>query len=354
MKSVEKPFGNLPDGREVRLFTVRNDNGYELSVMNYGGIITSFKAPDRDGEVEEITLGYDTLDEYLGDHPFFGATVGRVANRIKSSGITVDGEYYELSPSPSHKVHLHGGAEGFDKKLWDAKVVSPTPTSGGVELDLVSPDGDQGYPGRLSVTVTITLNEENELTFEYRAETEAPTPVNLTNHTYWNLAGNGKVYDQEIILNSSTLVETDNLQLPTGRLIPVEDTAFDLRKKTRIGDTIEEVKRPAAKGYDDCYFLDGWELDTSEKELLTAAQVRDPASGRVLEVRTSYPGVQFYSGNNLPGERGRHGEELSGHEALCLETQYLPDSVHHPSFPDTILRPGEVYRHTTVHRYSTE
>lgn len=353
MKSVEKPFGTLPDGSEVHLFTFRNDNGYELSVTNYGGIITSFKGPDREGNVDELTLAFDTLDEYLQGHPFFGSTVGRVANRIKGAGITVEGRYYALSPHPSQKVHLHGGKGGFHTKLWNAEEVAPSKDSAGVELTMVSGDGDQGYPGNLSVTVVISLSEDNRLEFDYQAETDKATPVNLTNHSYWNLAGGGKILDHYIRLYASTMVETDELQLPTGRLMRVEGTPFDVRSLTRIGERIEAVTRKAAKGFDDCYFIDGWEQESDKDSLVPAAELRETESGRVMEVATTYPGVQFYSGNNLPGQRDRYGNISEGHEALCLETQYLPDSVHHPSFPNTILQPGEVYSHRTVHRFST-
>ncbi|MFP4302013.1 MAG: aldose epimerase family protein [Spirochaetaceae bacterium] len=353
MRSVNRPFGTLPDGREAMLFTFRNGNGYELSVTNYGGIITSCKGPDREGNVDELTLAFDTLEEYLRGHPFYGSTVGRVANRIKGAGFTVHGSYYAISPCPSTQVHLHGGKNGFHTKLWQAEEVHPDRSSAGVELSLVSPDGDEGYPGELSVTVTISLSEDNRLEFRYRAESDKATPVNLTNHTYWNLAGGGKILDHWIRLYASTMVETDNLQLPTGRLLPVEGTPFDLRTITRIGERIGAVTRSAAKGFDDCYFIDGWESDGADENLVPAAELRDPKSGRVMEVATSYPGVQFYTGNNLPGQRDRQGRTLSGQEALCLETQFLPDSVHHPSFPNTILEPGTVYTHRTVHRFST-
>lgn len=353
MNSSTKPFGTLPGGEEVSLFTFTNEEGYELSVTNYGGIITSFKAPDRDGEVAEITLGFDTLEEYLAGHPYYGATVGRVANRTKAAGFTVHGAYYAVTPHPSKDVHLHGGLHGFDKKLWEAKIVSPAEGTEGVELTMVSPDGDEGYPGNLTVRVTIALSEENELSFDYHAETDQATPVNLTNHTYWNLTGSGTVLDHWVRIHGSTLVETDSRQLPTGRLVPVEATPFDFRKLTRVGEQIEEVRRPAARGFDDCYFLDNWEPEIDLDDLAPAAEVRELESGRVMEVVTSYPGVQFYTGNNLPGHRNRGGYLLEGHEALCLETQFLPDSLHHPSFPGIILEPEESYEHRTVHRFST-
>ncbi|MFP4330317.1 MAG: aldose epimerase family protein [Spirochaetaceae bacterium] len=353
MNSSEKHFGTLPGGEEVHLYTVSNEAGYELSVTNYGGIITSFKAPDRDGEVAELTLGFETLEEYLPGHPYYGATIGRVANRTKSAGFAIANAYYPITPHPSKEVHLHGGLQGFDKKLWKAELLSPGEGVEGVELRYLSPDGDEGYPGNLSVTVTITLSEDNQLAFDYLAETDQATPVNLTNHTYWNLAGGGTVLDHWVRIHSSTLVETDSRQLPTGRLLPVDGTPFDLRTLNRVGERIEEVRRPEAGGFDDCYLLDGWDMDPSLDDLPRAAEVRELESGRVMEVRTSYPGLQFYTGNKLTGQRNRNGRFLEGHDALCLETQFLPDSVHHPSFPNTILEPGELYHHRTVHTFST-
>lgn len=338
----------MSDGSAAELFTLRADNGFQVSVTNYGAIITSVLAPDRNGKLGEVTLAFNSLEEYLGGHPYYGAFVGRVANRISGGGFTVDGTRYTVAVRPNG-VHLHGGTRGFDKQLYRATVSSEA-DSATVTFERTSPDGEEGYPGNVQVACALTVTSDATLRFEYRARTDAATPVNLTNHSYWNLAGTGTILDHELQLWCDALVETDALSVPTGRILPTAGTPFDFAQAKTIRRDFAAVAELPTRGYDHCLCVQGWQ-DGAVPELLPVAALRDPVSGRTMEVHSSCPGVQVYSGNNLVGQKGRDGSVLKGQEALCLETQFYPDSVNQPAFPSTILRPGQEFHHVTVHRF---
>jgi aldose 1-epimerase len=335
------PFGKTRTGEAVDRFTVRNGEGVSFSLITYGATLTSVIAPDRSGKQDELTLGFDSLGAYEGRHPYFGATVGRYANRIGGAVFRIDETTYELDMNHG-RHHIHGGSGGFSRRIWDAYPLKREHEAG-VALALHSSDGDQGYPGNLDVKLTVMLSDRNELSFTYEAVTDAPTPVSLTNHSYWNLAGacSGPVYDHRVTLNSDSFVEVDEELIPTGELLPVEGTPFDFRTEKRIGRDLEE-----AGGYDHCFTL-------SDEHALSipAAVVSEPESGRRMEVFTITPGIQFYTGNFLSGLETRCGR-VDRHAALCLETQEYPDAMNRENFPDPILRPGQRYFRKTVHHFS--
>lgn len=353
-------FGTLPDGRDVASFTVTNANGYRMRCMEYGATLTGFSAPDREGRVLELTLRYDDLEHYLAGHPFFGSTVGRVANRIGGASFELDGTQIRLEPNEGPHM-LHSGPDGFHAKLWSGSPIE-RPGQAGVLFQLVSPAGDQGFPGQVVVTVAISLTERNELLLEYHAETDAPTPLNLTNHAYWNLAGaadqrrhrgepvpapeprGGAIGEHELTLHADGLLDVDAASIPAGRILPVAGTPFDFTSPKPIGADLSK-----AGEYDHCYVL-----RESGPELRPAAFVRDPSSGRTMEIHTTSPGIQFYSGNKLSKATDEYGLPFAKHDALCLETQFHPDAPNHSDFPDIILRPGETFQHKTVHRFGVE
>lgn len=350
---TQAPFGVTPDGQQVSLFTISNANGMEARVINLGGIIVSLTAPDREGNLEDVVLGFDSLDGYLAEHPYFGAIIGRYGNRIANGQFTVDGESYQL-PVNNGPNSLHGGLRGFDKVVWDAEPFE-NDRGQGLILTYTSPDGEEGYPGNLQVRVTYTLTDENELIFDYHAVTDKATPVNLTQHSYFNLAGDGSgsILDHEVMLNASRLTVADTTLIPTGELRSVEGTPFDFRQPHRIGERIaaDDEQLRFAGGYDHNFVIDRAAGDS----LVLAARVYEPTSGRVMEVLTTEPGVQFYTGNFLDGTlTGKNGVVYDTRTGLCLETQHFPDSPNQPSFPNTILRPGEEYRSTTVYRFRAE
>lgn len=341
--SVEKSaFGKLPDGREVEQYTLSNDHRLTAKVITYGAILRSLMVPDRDGKPGEVTLGFDSLDRYLAGHPYFGATCGRVANRIAKGRFTIDGVEYRLATNNGPN-HLHGGLKGFDKALWKAE-----PLADGVKLTHVSPDGDEGYPGRLSVTVVYRLTDDDELRIGYTAVTDKTTPINLTNHTYWNLADGGKsdVLGHVLMLNADRYVPVDAGLIPTGELKSVSGTPMDFTKPTPIGSRLEQVPGQP-RGYDHCYVL-----NQSAGKLTLAARVTEPKSGRVMEVYTTEPAIQLYTGNFLDGSIESRGAVYKQHHAFCLEAEHYPDSINQPKFPTTLLKPGESYRQTTVHKFS--
>lgn len=344
----EAEFGKLPDGTAVSLFTLRNSHGLQVRLTNYGGIVTSIQAPDRNGNAGEITLGFETLQEYLAGHPYFGCLVGRYANRIAGGRFTLDGKEYTLATNNGAN-HLHGGNVGFDKVVWQARTFG-NERAVGVRLLYVSKDGEEGYPGNLRVEVTYSLTEQNELRIDYQATTDKPTPVNLTNHTYWNLAGpaQGRIDRHELVIFADHYLPVDEGLIPTGELRSVEGTPMDFRQPHAIGERIDQVPG----GYDHCYVLS--QHGKKPGELITAARVRDPHSGRVLEVLTTEPGIQLYTGNFLDGSLKSRGAVFHQRTGFCLETQHFPDSPNQPGFPDTILRPGETFRSTTVYRFSAE
>jgi aldose 1-epimerase len=347
---TEQPYGTA-DGEEVTLFTLTNSSGMTVEIMNYGGIIQSIWVPDRNGEMANVTLGFDNLEQYLAGHPYFGNITGRYANRIALGTFELEGETYELAIN-NDPNSLHGGEKGFDKYVWEAEVLEDAI---GVRLHRVSPDGEEGYPGNLDVTVTYTLTEDNEIQIDYHATTDAATVVNLTNHAYFNLAGegNGSILDHELQLMASTYTPVDETLIPTGEIAPVADTPMDFTEPHAIGERIRNdfEQLVIGRGYDHNYVLDREDDDS----LVLAARVVEPASGRVLEVLTTEPGIQFYAGNFLDGTViGASGRMYRQGDGFALETQHFPDSPNQPEFPTTVLNPGEEFNSTTVYAFSTE
>lgn len=347
MSVTQTTFGKMPDGTSVDVFTLTNAHGIEARIITYGAAIASLKTPDRAGRLGDIVTGFDTLEGYLTRSRFFGAIAGRYANRIANARFTLDGHTYALAAN-NGRNHLHGGRRGFDKAVWKG---SPFERDGavGVVLRHFSPDGDEGYPGNLTVTVTYTLTPRDELILDYTATTDKATPINLTNHSYFNLAGegHGDILQHVLTIDADRYTPTDETQIPTGDLAPVAGTPFDFRKPTAVGARIdaddEQIRR--GHGYDHNFVLNG----SSATAPHHAARVADPSSGRTLDVATTEPGVQFYSGNNLDGSAvGKNGHAYVRRAALCLETQHFPDSPNHPNFPSTILRPGSEFRSRTV------
>ncbi|WP_036161484.1 aldose epimerase family protein [Marinimicrobium sp. LS-A18] len=343
------PFGSLPDGREVTQFILRNSKGMEVRLINYGGIITHLFAPDRDGNVADVVMGFDELGPYLTDSPYFGALIGRFGNRIAGGRFELDGVEYRLDQNDGEN-HLHGGVEGFDKKLWDAEPFEDD-RGAGVRLSLVSPDGDQGYPGNLSVTVEYWLTDDNQLITDYRATTDKATPVNLTQHSYFNLAGQGNVRDHQLTLNASKYTPVSDKLIPEGPLVEVAGTAFDFRKPKAIGAEIDaddiQLKR-ANGGYDHNFVVDR----QGEQGEVLAARAEEPVSGRVLEVWTEEPCFQLYTGNFLDGSVEGKGQKQIRHGAFCVEPQHFPDSPNQDRFPSTIVRPGDTYHTRMSFRFS--
>ncbi len=339
-------FGELPDGTQVDLFTLTNANGVELQMINFGAIVVSLKVPDRDGEMANVNLGFSSLDGYLGDHPYLGSTIGRYCNRIAAAKFTLDGKEYELSANDGPNS-LHGGEVGFNKVLWDAETFEEQ-TGQGIKFTYLSKDGEEGYPGNLNATAAYTLTNDNELVIEFTATTDEPTPVNLTNHNYWNLrgAGSGTIRDHELMIVAEKYLPTDETLIPTGEMADVAGTPLDFTKPEKIGARLDEIVADPV-GYDHCYAL-----REAPGEMMLAARVKDPETGRMMEVHTDQPGIQFYSGNFLDGETANGGYQQ--YEGFCLETQHFPDSPNQPGFPSTILKPGETYHHKTVLKFSAE
>lgn len=348
MTVTKKPYGLMTDGAEVERFIVENDAGMVIEATSYGATLTSCRLPDHAGQVAEVTLGFETLKAYVGDHPFFGATIGRFANRISNARFALDGKEYTLTKN--HGAHqLHGGSRGFNRVLWEAEAFG-NPEEAGIVFSRRSPNGEEGYPGNLDVRVTFTLTEAGELSFDYEAVTDQPTIVNLTNHSYWNLAGekSGSVFDHEVQLDCDFFLPTDDESIPTGEVAPVEGTPMDFRTSKKVGRDWEQVRAGAdgVFGYDHCFVVRG-------EGLRHLGTVVDPATGRAMDIETTQPGVQFYTGNLLENRIGRGQRRLSAHDALCLETQGFPDAPNKPQFPSAVLRPGQTYRHKTVHRFYT-
>ena len=342
------PFG-VVDGQSVTRWVLR-DGPVEAAVLTYGGIVQALRVPDRDGHVDDVVLGFDTLNAYVAGHPYLGATVGRFANRIAHGRFALDGATHQL-PVNNGPNCLHGGPDAFDRRVWD---VEPLATTNGaaIRLNLLSPDGDNGFPGALTVSVTMTVTG-SVLRLDYRAATDAPTIVNLTNHSYLNLAGagSGTVEDHELTIDASRYVPIDRSLIPTGELADVRGTPFDFREERRLGSRLRDAHEQLvrAQGYDHCLVLDRTAGDQPSR----CARLRDPGSGRVLEVWTDEPAVQLYSGNFLDATLvGKGGAIYRQTDALCLETEHLPDSPNQPTFPSTVLRPGETFRSTTELRFS--
>jgi aldose 1-epimerase len=341
------------EGEEVTLFTLTNANGMEVKITNYGGIITSVVVPDNQGEAENVTLGFDNLDDYVAGHPYFGNITGRYANRIARGTFTIDGEQFYLALNNNTNT-LHGGVVGFDKVVWDAEEVSGE-DGVGVKLSRVSPDMEEGYPGNLTVEVTYTLTDSDEIRIDYHATTDEATHVNLTNHAYWNLAGEGSGTTEGHVLTlmASNYTPVDASLIPTGEIAPVAGTPMDFTSGTAIGERIRDdfEQLVIGRGYDHNYVLDRPSAD--DTSLMVAATVVEPESGRTLTISTTEPGIQFYSGNFLDAtEIGAAGKMYRQGDGFALETQHYPDSPNQPDFPSTLLEPGEEFTSTTVYAFS--
>jgi len=342
----QAPFARLPDGRQVHVFTLANAAGMRVRILDLGGIITEIHVPDRDGVFADVALGFDTLDPYLGDSPYFGALIGRYGNRIAAGRFTLDGQAYTL-PVNNGKNHLHGGVPGFDRVLWRSRIEGNE-----LVLDYRSVDGEQGYPGNLDATVRYSLSEDNAIVVRFSAVTDRATPVNLTQHSYFNLAAGGDILGHEMMIDADNIVPIDAGLIPTGQLMPVAGTPFDFRTPQPIGARIDaqDEQLQHGGGYDHCFALN----EAGPGALRLAARVREPRSGRVLELFTQEPGVQFYSGNFLDGSLAGKGRSYAYRSGFCLEPQHFPDSPNQPSFPNTILRPGETYATESRFRFSSE
>ncbi len=365
MQVRHQPYGTLPDGRRATLFELDDGHGLRVRLTDHGAIVVSVELPDRAGRVADVTLGYDTLEQWQHNAPYFGATIGRYANRIARGRFTLDGRTYTLATNDGRN-HLHGGRRGFDQRLWTAEPIQAADRVA-VRLTYRSPDGEEGYPGQLDATVVYTLTPDRTLRIEFTAETDRPTVVNLAHHSYWNLAGHaaGDILGHELWLAADEYTAVDDELIPTGELRPVRGTPLDFTQPTPVGVRIAQVPG----GYDHNFVLRGASargaavgadadpgaLAAGKDTLWPAARLVEPRSGRWLELYTDQPGVQFYSGNFLDGRvTGKSGVRYGRHAGLCLETQRFPDSPNHPEFPSAVLRPGERYRHVMVHRFGAE
>jgi aldose 1-epimerase len=343
-------FGKLPDGRHVHLFTLRNSKGTEARIMNYGGIIVSLKVADRNGKLGDVVLGYDNLDGYLKESPYFGAMIGRYGNRIAKGKFTLNGKNYTLAVNNGPNA-LHGGIKGFDKVLWNPTIIARA-DGPSLKLQYTSVDGEEGYPGTLNVTAVYTLTEENAIKLEYTATTDKDTVVNLTQHSYFNLAGKGDILGHEVMMPADRFTPVDETLIPTGELKPVEGTAFDFRKPTTIGARIAQADEQLkfGNGYDH-----NWVFPKATGQFTTLAVVTEPTTGRMLEVLSTEPGLQFYSGNFLDGKLvGKGGWAYQFRNGFCMEPQHFPDSPNQPNFPSVVLKPGQVYKNTIMFRFSAK
>ena len=346
---VKEHFGKTSEGQQIFLYTLCNKDGLVAKLTNYGALLTELHVPDRKGESADIVLGFDNLESYLAGHPYFGCTIGRVAHQLKNGRFTLDGKQYTL-PTNFGLNHLHGGPKGFDKHVWKGTEVESA-AGPAVKFTYLSRDGEQGYPGNLHSAVTYTLTHKDELRIDYQAKTDQATPVNLTNHSYFNLSGTRSetILAHELMVTADHYLPLDETFAPTGEIRSLKGTVLDFRKPVAIGTRIDQLKG-APGGYDLNYVL-----RNQEGSLALAARVRDPESGRVMEIYTTQPGIQFYTANFLDGTiTGKSDKVYTKHSGLCLETQHYPDSVNHPNFPSVILRPGETYAQTTVHKFHTQ
>jgi aldose 1-epimerase len=349
MKIERRVFGEIGDERIAHLYTLTNDHGTEAKITNYGGIVVALRVPDRDGEMGDVVLGYDTLEEYVDDDCYFGCVVGRYANRIANGRFVLNGREYALAKNDGEN-HLHGGEKGFNKVLWDAKEVEQTDRVGLV-LSYICKDGEEGYPGNLSVRLVYILTNEDELRIGYTATTDGDTVVNLSHHSYFNLAGNGTgdILGHSLMIDAEMFTPIREGLIPTGELRKVAGTPLDFREPTEIGSRMESDHEQLGlgRGYDHNYVL-----NIRDGSLALAARVCEPLTGRVMKVYTTEPGIQFYSGNSLENVAGKGGSVYRRHGGLCLEAQHFPDSPNKPGFPSTVLSPGETYSQTTVYRFS--
>ncbi|HOU14468.1 MAG TPA: aldose epimerase family protein [Anaerolineae bacterium] len=352
MKIKKQLFGTLADGTKIALYTLVNAQGMTATITNYGGIVVSLTAPDRDGNFADVVLGFDTLQEYVEHSPFFGCLVGRFGNRIANGKFTLKGVEYVLAQNDGQN-HLHGGLRGFDKKVWTAQALE-MPDGPALKLTYTSPDGEEGYPGALSVTVVYALTNDNALAIDYTATTDKATVVNLTNHSYFNLSAGAAatILDHVMMINADTFTPVDGTLIPTGEIRLVAGTPLDFRTPTPIGARInaDDAQLKFGGGYDH-----NWIVNGEPGELRLAARVYEPTSGRVMEVHTTEPAMQFYAGNFLPPSlKGKGGRVYVWRGGLCLETQHYPDSPNKPEFPSTTLEPGQVYETTTVYKFSAD
>ena len=352
MSIEKKVFGQMPDGTEVNEFILTNSKGMRVRIINYGGIVVGIEVPDHNGEMGDVVLGFDTLDKYITDSPYFGCITGRYANRICKGKFTLDGVEYTLATN-NDPNHLHGGNVGFDKVVWDPETISVDGTEG-LALKYTSKDGEEGYPGNLDCKVTYCLTEDNELKIMYSAKTDKATPVCLTNHSYFNLAGQGSgdILSHELMLNADNFTPTDETAIPTGEIDPVKDTPMDFTTPTAVGARVNDDYEQLVfgKGYDHNFVL-----NKDDDSLTLAASVFEPTTGRFMEVFTTEPAIQFYGGNFLDGiTGGKDGKVYNFRNGFCLETQHYPDSPNHNDFPSTILRPDEEYTQTTIYKFSAK
>jgi len=348
MEITKEPFGKTKDSTEIYLFTLKNDQGMVAKITNYGGILTELFVPDKYGNFEDVVLGFDNLKDYLGDHPHFGGTIGRFANRIAKGKFSIDGKEYTLAQNNGEN-HLHGGIEGFDRKVWNAEPVE-TEKGPALKLSYLSKDMEEGYPGNLNVTVTYTLTNDNALKIDYEAITDKACPINLTHHSYFNLtAFRQDVYGHEVMIDADRYVIVNENLIPTGDLPAVKGTLMDFTTPMKIGARIDDIPGVPG-GYDHCYVV-----NKEAGELKLIAKVTEPESGRVMEVYSTEPGVQLYTGNFLDGSNiGKNDIVYQKHYGLCLETQHFPDSPNQPDFPSTILKPDEKYTQTTIYKFVTK
>lgn len=346
-KVAKKSFGKLPDGTEIEEYALHSAKGGVAKVITYGATLTELWMPDKSGKSADVVLGFDNLQQYLGDHPYFGGTIGRYGNRIAKGKFSIDGHEYSLFLNNGPNS-LHGGKEGFNRKVWKAEPVKVA-HGAAVKFTYVSKDGEEGYPGTLTTSVTYELTDDNALKLTYHASTDKPTVVNLTNHSYFNLsgAGSGDILNDVLQLNADRYTPVDDTLIPTGELKPVEGTPFDFRKPTAIGARYKEI--PGVGGYDHNFVLDG-----ESGKLRKAGSLYDPASGRDMEVWTTEPGVQIYMSLGLNGSIHGIGGAYLKYGALCMETQHFPDSPNHPKFPSTVVRPGKDYHSETIYKFSVK
>lgn len=346
----KQTFGQTASGESVALYTLSNANGLEARIMTYGGTVVSLKVPDRHGKLGDVVLGYETLDGYLKNSPYFGAIIGRYGNRIGRGSFSLNGKQYAL-PKNNGDNTLHGGIKGFDKVVWKAKEIKGKGWVG-LQLSYLSKDGEEGFPGNLSVTVVYTLTNNNELKIDYSAATDKTTVINLTHHSYFNLAGEGSILNHELAINANRFTPVDAGLIPTGELRDVKGTPMDFTQPAAIGARIEQPDEQLTlgKGYDH-----NWVLKEGGGKLTIAARAYEPGSGRMMEVYTTEPGLQFYSGSFLDGSiTGKGGQVYKQRYGFCLETQHFPDSPNKPGFPSTVLKPGQIYKTTTIYQFSSK
>ena len=349
-KITVKPFGQTKEGTAVNLYTLRNGKGAEAGICNYGGLVISLKVPDRNGQAGDVVLGYDNLADYIKDTPYFGAMVGRYGNRIAKGKFTLDGKEYTLAINNGPNA-LHGGLKGFDKVVWEPRILA-RPEGPSLELRYTSKDGEEGYPGNLSVTAVYTLTDDNALKLEYTATTDKDTVLNLTQHSYFNLAGKGDILNHQVMIPADKFTPVDSTLIPTGELKPVEGTPFDFRTPTAIGARIgqEDEQLKFGGGYDH-----NWVINKPMGQLGRLARVYEPTTGRVLEVFSTEPGLQFYTGNFLDGKlTGKGGWAYQFRNGFCMEPQHYPDSPNQPNFPSVVLKPGQVYKNTIIFKFSVQ